>query len=197
MIPVNKLLNLLAQNKSLNEISEILSCKTNEIKSILLKIADSYHDPKSESVSDGKLEKDGKVLVFSDGASRGNPGPSSIACVILNSKKQEITHANKYIGKATNNEAEYMAILLALDRLDEMQGVKSVDFFTDSQLVARQINGEYKVSNNRILEFVQLFMDRIKKYPVFSITHIPRGENKYADMLANMALDEHIKSFKF
>jgi len=127
-----------------------------------------------------------KALYYIDGGSRNNPGEAGIGVVeiIENVKKGYY----QYKGILTNNEAEYNALLKALSLATEKK-IESVEIFTDSELVCNQINGEYKVKNEKLKELFTKAKELIKKIKNFSITHIPREKNKEADKLVNLAID--------
>lgn len=124
--------------------------------------------------------------IFSDGASKGNPGRASIGAVLILEGK-EIAHVSKSIGIATNNIAEYTALLEALKLAGQM-GFTRIKVKADSELMIRQLNGIYKVKNPDIKvlfdQIVLLKMD----FSDISFTHVPREKNKRADFLANLAL---------
>ena len=133
-----------------------------------------------------------KVALLSDGAARGNPGLSGAGAVIVQEKKI-LKKIKKFLGNKTNNEAEYLALILGLEQALEM-GVTEIDVYVDSELMQKQIEGKYKVKapNLRPL-FAQVFKLK-EKFTAFSIKHIRREKNKIADALANKAIDErHFK----
>lgn len=138
-----------------------------------------------------------RIFVNTDGGARGNPGPAAIGVVFCDGSGNELHSYKEAIGTATNNQAEYKAIIKALELISrskwhqENDSDEEVICRLDSQLVVEQINGNYKVKN----EDIKLFMQRIKEIltdlnrPV-SFVHIPREQNKKADKLVNIALDE-------
>lgn len=130
-----------------------------------------------------------KVYLYVDGAARGNPGPAGIGVVIKNDT-ETLLEVSDYIGKTTNNVAEYMALIRGLEEALDM-GNKSIEVYSDSELVVKQINGEYKVKNEGLLPLYLHLKSLIKKFNHFSISHNVREENKYADELANKGIDEH------
>ncbi|MCK4422089.1 ribonuclease HI family protein [candidate division WOR-3 bacterium] len=129
------------------------------------------------------------VKIFTDGASRGNPGPASIGIFITDGNDKEIKRISEYIGTTTNNIAEYRALLRALEECKK-SGFKSVEFFTDSQLLANQIKKLYKISNEGLKSLYVKLMSGLMNLSYWNITHIPREKNKIADSLANQALDK-------
>lgn len=140
-----------------------------------------------------------KIIIHTDGGSRGNPGPAAIGVVIemadqINSiNLVNLINLSRYIGEATNNVAEYKAVLEALIWVKENLGFEDVElnFFLDSQLVVEQLKGNYKMKNEglkplfwEIREMVMLIKGGV------TFTHVPREQNKDADLLVNKALDE-------
>lgn len=135
----------------------------------------------------------GKILIFTDGGARGNPGPAALGVYIEDDNKKELARIGKKIGHATNNVAEYSAILEGLSWAVENKhklNIEGINFYMDSQLAYSQLIGLYKVKNEKIREFV--FEIRKKEaelaIPIF-YAHIPREENKQADYMVNQALD--------
>jgi len=141
------------------------------------------------------------IYINTDGGSRGNPGPAAIGVVFFDQEGNVLYKYKDCIGRATNNEAEYRAIICALKILKKSKWLlangsknKSAACRLDSQLVVEQINGNYKIKQDHIGRFVQEIRDLISQMAVsFSFTHIPREENKLADKLVNEALDEEKK----
>lgn len=130
-----------------------------------------------------------EVKIYTDGGSRGNPGEGAIGFVVL-VNGQELTRQGYRVGWVTNNQAEYQAVLAALDYILENNLRGKIDFYLDSQLIARQLAGEYKVKDNQLkilFEQAKSKIDRIGQSVCFS--HIKREENKIADSLVNKALD--------
>lgn len=127
------------------------------------------------------------VKIFIDGASRGNPGPSSIGIVFLKNN-QEIKRVGRYIGKNTNNVAEYISLIVALFEAIQCRQ-KDVEVFSDSTLLVNQINGTFKIKNPTLkgLHFICKYM--VGNFNHFAINSISRDENKLADSIANKVLD--------
>jgi len=124
--------------------------------------------------------------IYSDGASKGNPGRASIGAVLILDGK-EVAQVSKSIGIATNNIAEYTALLEALKLAGQM-GFTRIHVKADSELMIRQLNGIYKVKNPDIkVLFDQIVLLKMN-FSTISFTHVPREQNKRADFLANMAL---------
>ena len=128
-----------------------------------------------------------RVVIFTDGASLGNPGPAAIGATIKDEQGRLITTISQGIGRTTNNQAEYRAIIAALEKAIEL-GAKQVDMHSDSELVVRQINGRYRVRNAALKPLYQQAKQLISLLKGFTITHIPRQQNTEADNLAYIAL---------
>ena len=129
-----------------------------------------------------------KAVVFADGASRGNPGPAAIDVTIKDKRGKLVTFISQRIGRATNNQAEYRAIIAALEETIRLS-VKQVEIKTDSELVVKQINGEYRVKKATLKPLYQQVKQLLGSLEGFTITHIPRHQNTEADNLANKALN--------
>jgi ribonuclease HI len=129
-----------------------------------------------------------KVIINVDGAARGNPGPAAIGAIIKDESGQTQGRISRAIGIATNNQAEYRAIIAALERAVGA-GARQVIIKSDSELVVRQINGQYKIKNTALRPLYQRVVRLTGSLEGFSITGIPREQNAEADALANQALD--------
>ena len=128
------------------------------------------------------------IIIHSDGAARGNPGPAGAGALLENEKGEVVAKVCKYLGEATNNQAEYTALILGLEEA-EKNGATRISVFCDSELVVKQVKGEYKVKNAGLRPLFQEVMKHLRKIGVYTISHIPREENKKADELANLAID--------
>jgi ribonuclease HI len=132
-----------------------------------------------------------KLIIFTDGGARNNPGPAGIGVVIFDENEKEILGKHKkYIGETTNNQAEYKAVVLALEEAKKMKA-EEIEIRLDSELVCSQINGEFKLKNKDFQDsFIKIWNLRQSfKKSVFK--HIPREKNRLADKLVNQAIDEH------
>ena len=132
--------------------------------------------------------KNKKISLFIDGASRGNPGPAGIGVLILDAAGKKIKEFYKYIGHTTNNVAEYNALIYALDEA-LMLKADEVIVNVDSELVAKQLNGEYRVKDETIKLFFEKALHILKSFKNFEVNHIDRSRNKEADKLANKAIN--------
>ncbi len=129
-----------------------------------------------------------KLSIYIDGAARGNPGPAGIGVVIKDISGNSIKDFYKFLGKATNNIAEYNALVYALQEA-HMLGAKEVSLHMDSELVAKQITGEYRVKNANIKPLFEQAVHLINGFDRVQIKHIDRSLNKEADKLANKAIN--------
>ena len=129
-----------------------------------------------------------RVVIYADGASRGNPGPSAIGATIKDEQGRLLTSISQRIGITTNNQAEYRAIIAALQEAIRL-GARQVDIKLDSELVVRQISGKYRVKKAALKPLHQQVKQLTDKLEGFTISHIPRQQNIEADNLANKALD--------
>ena len=143
-----------------------------------------------------------KIILYTDGGSRGNPGPSGIGVVICNSKKQVIKKYSHYLGdKLTNNQAEYEAVIFGLKKIKALYGKKKVKNFeielrTDSELLVSQLNGEYKILDSKIQSlFIDVWNLKLD-FKKVKFVHVPREKNKEADSLANESLEEKLANQK-
>jgi ribonuclease HI len=126
--------------------------------------------------------------VFTDGASRNNPGPAAIGVVIKDEEGGTVDTLSRYLGIATNNVAEYTALLEALAMLARHRA-EEIRLHLDSQLVVRQVSGEYKIKQAHLLPLVREARTRMARFKKISLSYIPREKNTEADALANQALD--------
>jgi ribonuclease HI len=129
-----------------------------------------------------------RVVVNVDGGARGNPGPAAVAAVISTPEGQIIEERGERIGRATNNVAEYRALLLGLERAREL-GAREIELVGDSELVVRQVRGEYKVKDENLRALKEEVERALRGFESWSIRHVRRDENAAADELVNAALD--------
>jgi ribonuclease HI len=129
-----------------------------------------------------------KVVVHVDGGARGNPGPAAAAAVVSTPDGAVLDEAAETLGTATNNVAEYRGLLLGLARATAL-GATEVEVVNDSELVARQVNGEYKVKHPDMRPLHAAALDALGSFERWSIRSVPRAQNADADALVNQALD--------
>jgi len=128
-----------------------------------------------------------RVIIYADGASQGNPGPAAIGGTIKDDKGRTLASISQGIGRATNNQAEYRALIVALEKAISL-GASETDVYSDSELIVRQINGNYRVRNALLKPLYQRVKQLQSQLDRFTITHIPRWQNTEADKMANAAL---------
>jgi ribonuclease HI len=132
---------------------------------------------------------EGCWVIYADGASRGNPGPSAIGAAIFDDKNRECHRVSEAIGQATNNQAEYRAAIAGLEAALAL-GARHVELRMDSELVVRQLDSRYRVRNPGLKRLFARMKDLRWRFASFKAVAIPRGDNALADKLANQALDQ-------
>ncbi len=134
-----------------------------------------------------------KVVIYTDGGSRGNPGPAGAGAVIYNGEKK-VAEIKKFLGTQTNNFAEYEALILALQEAKKLGlAERGVEVRMDSELIVKQIKREYKVKDAGLkLQNIKVRDLLVAHFPTFEFVHIPREKNKEADALVNEILDEQL-----
>ncbi len=134
----------------------------------------------------------GYLVAFIDGGARGNPGPAGYGVVIEDEVGRPVAELSEFLGRQTNNYAEYSGLLAALN-YTLRHGFKALKVVSDSELMVKQINGEYKVNNPTLKELHTRAMRMIDQLDYFEITHVLREKNRDADRLANLAMDRGIE----
>ncbi|MBN1692101.1 MAG: ribonuclease HI family protein [Dehalococcoidales bacterium] len=129
-----------------------------------------------------------ELIIYTDGAARGNPGPAAIGAALKDEKDNTVATISRRLAPTTNNQAEYQAIIAGLEDAVRL-GAKNVSVKSDSKLAVNQINGNFKIKNTALRPLYQQVVQLIGKLEKFSITYIPREQNRQADALANKALD--------
>ncbi len=130
--------------------------------------------------------------LFCDGGARGNPGPAGAGAVLYDDQGRELASRGKYIGSATNNVAEYWGVVLGL-ALARGQGLKNVHLNLDSELVVRQLKGEYRVRHPGLQPLWREVKKQLCDFDYWEACHIPRNKNTVADRLVNEAIDRRLK----
>jgi ribonuclease HI len=132
-----------------------------------------------------------KLRIYSDGGARGNPGPAAIGIMICDDKDQMLQDHEETIGETTNNVAEYTAVIVGLELAKKIGG-QEIEYFVDSELVAKQLSGQYRVKTPHIITLYKQAKDRISGFKRVHFNHVPREHVKlrYVDKLVNRALDE-------
>jgi len=220
LLSIDRVLQLLAEGKSLEKIAELSGTDVSEIQSIIeearkiIRVYDkqkskskiivkkkvSTVEPESKNISTifegldvmSTIPTESVLTMYIDGASKGNPGPAGIGIVIYDGDDRLVGKISSYIGKKTNNQAEYTALLRAIELAIYFK-TKVLKIRSDSELVVRQINGEYQVANANIKNLYEKVMELKKQIPNFKIEHVMRNFNEKADFLAKKASDKKDK----
>jgi ribonuclease HI len=132
-----------------------------------------------------------RARLYSDGAARGNPGPAGAGAVIVNPQGHIVAKVGKYLGENTNNYAEYMGLILGLKRAKAM-GIKELEVLADSELLVRQINGEYQVKAENLRPLFEEVKQLLAGFAEVGVRHVRREENEAADEMSNRAIDERL-----
>lgn len=143
------------------------------------------NDDKSTTISD--------AIIYTDGGSRGNPGPSASGYVIMDNEQQILAQGGEYLGITTNNQAEYQGVRLGLEKASDL-GLKSVEFRLDSTLVVNQMNGIYTIKNRELWPINERIRGLISNFDHVGFRHVPRELNQLADGEVNRCLDAHQSS---
>lgn len=141
------------------------------------------------------IQKQNKLVVYTDGGSRGNPGPAACGVVIKDAAGSIVKSYGQTLGRTTNNEAEYAAVVFALKKIKALFGKKetkvmSIEMRLDSELVVRQLKGEYKIEEERLFPLFIKIWNLKMDFGGVAFRHVPREENREADRLVNEALDK-------
>lgn len=143
----------------------------------------------------------GIIKVFTDGASRGNPGYAGIGIIVYDANNFILERYKEYIGENTNNQAEYKALIKSIDSVKKViqKGefpVERVEFYSDSELIVNQVNLDFKINEPGLALLNNKFLVKMKKLGIpYTISHVERSQNKAADRLANQAIDEKTGTF--
>jgi ribonuclease HI len=135
-----------------------------------------------------------ELVINTDGGARGNPGPAGIGIVFSDENGEVVAKFKKYIGEATNNVAEYSALLYGLEKAQDFE-YERILCRLDSELVVKQLNKEYKVKNEELKVFFNKILD-LTFFKNIQFIHVPRAKNSAADKLVNEAIDEHLSKQK-
>jgi ribonuclease HI len=132
-----------------------------------------------------------KLIVYTDGGARGNPGPAAIGAVLKDDRGKLVAEISEYIGETTNNQAEYKAVIAAIEAAKKI-GAQELDFFLDSELVVKQLNREYKVRDKDLAPLFMKIYNASMGFKKVTYRHVRREMNAEADKLVNKALDRMI-----
>jgi ribonuclease HI len=141
---------------------------------------------------ESKGHRPARVLrIFSDGAARGNPGLAGAGAVLVLPSGEVVERLGRFLGRQTNNHAEYVGAILGLERAQAL-GAEEVELIADSQLLIRQLGGQYKVRSPTLRPLYQEARDLLAGFRRYTLTHVPREENREADAMSNRAIDERM-----
>src|SRR5690349_5841267 len=129
-----------------------------------------------------------KLIVYTDGGARGNPGPAAAGFAVLNDKEEVLHTEGKYLGENTNNFAEYTALILALEKANQL-GCKEIEIRMDSELIVKQMTGVYKIKQPHLQVLAGQVVKLLNTFENFKFKHVRREYNKLADKMVNQALD--------
>ncbi|HEY9072986.1 MAG TPA: ribonuclease HI family protein, partial [Desulfobaccales bacterium] len=149
-----------------------------ELQAIFLEVSEYYRE-----------REEGTWRLFCDGASRGNPGPAGAGAALFNPLGEPAAKLARYLGETTNNVAEYQALILGLKEAARL-GAHKLQVLADSELLVRQLNGQYRVKAPHLLPLWRLAKNELQKFETSTISHVPRAENRLADELANQGIDQ-------
>ena len=138
------------------------------------------------------MESNGSVDLYTDGASRGNPGQAGAGVVLMDQDGRPISNVKKFLGICTNNEAEYQALILGLEESLKKKS-RRIKIHLDSELIVRQMEGTYKIKSGKLIGFAKEVRKLLSIFDAYAIRHVPREKNREADRLANEAIDEYNK----
>ncbi|OGR45389.1 MAG: hypothetical protein A2X35_03875 [Elusimicrobia bacterium GWA2_61_42] len=134
------------------------------------------------------MKKEKKLRIFIDGGSRGNPGHGACGAVFYGASGAVLSEEGKYLGRCTNNFAEYSGLRLALASAARI-GAEELEIFSDSELLVKQYNGEYRVKDAALASMMEVIRTAAAGFKAVSLAHVPRAKNKEADRLVNRILD--------
>jgi ribonuclease HI len=172
----------LAAGRELEEVREEFKLTPEQLRELFQKVADRCRE----------LEE-GVWSLYCDGASRGNPGQAGAGAVLLDASGDIKGQYGEYLGQTTNNVAEYQALILGL-KMARSLGVKKIQVFADSELLVRQIKGQYRVKAAHLLPLYETARQALKAFEAYDISHVPREMNHLADLLANRAIDQKTRA---
>jgi len=159
------------------ELAQQLGVEAERLRALLRKLEHLLAKESSE-----------EVVVYVDGAARGNPGPAGAGAALLDANGRIVGEVSVYLGKCTNNVAEYRAVELALEKAQQI-GARAVRIRTDSTLIAKQLSGDFRVKNGNLVPLYQRVKELAAGFDHFVVEEIPREGNRRADVLANNAID--------
>jgi ribonuclease HI len=168
----------LAEDLDIPHVLERFEVTPDRLRELFAEVAGFYRDQEA-----------GCWTLFVDGAARGNPGPAGAGAVLRDPYGIVQGRLSHFLGKATNNVAEYQALLLGLE-MARKRGVRNIKIFADSQLMVEQVNGGYQVKSPHLKPLHQAVLKALAGFTAYSLTHLERSQNGEADRLANQAIDQ-------
>lgn len=182
---------------SWTSMSDIHQSSVTDLTQLLLgiiqqeKLTDSINEKVNNN--DEIITSDSDAIIYADGGSRGNPGPSASGYVIMDNNKNILDRGGEYLGITTNNQAEYHGVRLGLEKALELN-MKRIDFKLDSMLVVNQMNGVYVIKNRDLWPINERIHDLMSHFERVTFRHVPRELNQLADAEVNRVLDTHDRS---
>jgi ribonuclease HI len=173
------------------EIDEAMDLSRNEREQRRRERAEAEAAERAAQEAAVKVEAEKRTRLFTDGAARGNPGPAGAGAVIISADGHIVARIGKFLGDSTNNVAEYMGLILGLKRAKAM-GIKEMEVLSDSELLVKQLHGEYDVKADHLVPLYQEAKALLAAFPSIQLRHIPREENAQADAMSNRAIDERL-----
>lgn len=177
------------QNEEITELAFLLLSTDREKSSMSAAGVEGLRIQSDVSYS---TKKQGEITIYSDGGSRGNPGPSAAGYIIKDENDRLVYEGGMYLGITTNNQAEYHGVRLGLEKAKEV-GAKSVDCYIDSMLVVNQLNGQYVIRNRELWPIHERIKELIKEFDKVAFRHVKREFNQQADGMVNKILDARAK----
>jgi ribonuclease HI len=191
---LSELLRVIAEEETLDRtLARFPGLSRTDLVGVLLGKPVSAHAPArvQSSGPTHRVQPQRKLRVASDGAARGNPGPAGAGAVVFDSDGQVLERLGKFLGRQTNNVAEYQGLLLGLRRAQEL-GAEELEVVADSELVIRQLSGAYQVRAPALRELHTEALALLKAFRKVKLIHVPRAQNAEADEMSNRAIDEKL-----
>ncbi|HEX9604604.1 MAG TPA: ribonuclease HI family protein [Myxococcales bacterium] len=189
-----QLLLALAEHGTLDAASQALGIEKEQARRLLRGAAKQLGGAEPDPRPTARVTSPGearRVRVFTDGAARGNPGPAGAGAVVLDGEGRVLARLGRFLGKQTNNVAEYQGLLLGLRRARQM-GAREVEVRADSQLLVRQLQGKYAVKNEVLKRLHEEALALLRSFDRYELLHVPREQNALADEMSNRAIDEQL-----
>ena len=189
---LSELLRVIAEEESLDRtLARFPGLSRTELVGVLLGQPAPSHPPQRTHPAGPvhRVESHRKLRVASDGAARGNPGPAGAGAVVFDENGRVLERLGKFLGRQTNNVAEYQGLLLGLRRAQQL-GAEELEVVADSELIIRQLSGAYQVRAPALRELHSEALSLLKAFRKVKLVHVPRAQNAEADEMSNRAIDE-------